>query len=557
MSDKPKLIIHSASSSSNVWTLKDNLDYARTVEMDGMVMNGASSWNLMKPGVEISLADTQNQMAGFEEFNAEKHNYFLTQTDDPGDLFDDAAWAQVVENFRTVAFAAKEAGYKGLIFDNEEYNGQWQNFPEHYENADPSNELAYQNQAALRGKQIMEAINDVFPDAEVGVMHGPYMSVFQEGQPDAIVGQGGGPSFHELRGAFFTGLAEGQGENQTLIDMGELYALRSEEDFAQSQQYRSEIIQDLFDWSVPAEVRENWDELIVQSHMLYTDEYPVGATMSPEILETTLLNAFNQSEDVVFIFSSPGKEDWFTEGALDGAWSDAIVNATEAFFDETEPTEPEQPDEPVEPEDPITPDTVSIDGRTVVGTDFVDTLTATNNADIIYGLAGNDWIASGGGNDVLFGGTGNDEMLGGAGDDVLMGGAHGDFLYGGGGNDDLDGGSGDDNIWGQWGENTITGGAGEDWLRGGTGNDIIHGGADDDVMWGGAGRDTFVFVVGDGRGEIRDFEDGVDVLSMIGLSFDDLVITQNGDATLISYGSDEIELSQTPITQIDSADFLF
>ncbi|QUJ75255.1 hypothetical protein KDD17_09540 [Sulfitobacter albidus] len=546
MSQRPNLIIHSASESSNVWTLKNNLDFARTVGMDGMVMNGASSWNLMKPGVVIGLEDTRNQMDGFEEFNADYHNYFLTQTDDPGDVFDDAAWGQVVDNFRTVALAAREAGYKGLIFDNEEYNGQWQNFPEHYENADPSNQLAYQNQTALRGRQIMEAINEVFPEAEVGVMHGPYMSVFDEGQPDAIIGQGGGPGFHELRGALFTGMAEGLGPDQTLIDMGELYALRSAADFALSQTYRSSGIADLFDWSVDAQVRENWDDLVVQSHMLLTDEFPVGFTMSPEILEETLINAFAHSEEAVFIFSNPGDEDWFSPGGLDAAWTQAVENALAAA--DAAPSVPEDTPAPA-------PDAPVIDGLQVTGTQGADTLTASNEADVITGLAGNDDMASGGGADTMFGGTGNDTMQGGAGEDLLLGGAHGDFLYGGGQNDRLDGQNGDDNLWGQWGNDSLMGGAGDDWIRGGDGDDVIWAGAGQDVVWGEAGSDTFAFTAQDGRTEIRDFASGTDVILITDATFADLQIAQRGDAVLVAYGDTEIEVLQT--VELDASDFVF
>ncbi|WP_299029749.1 calcium-binding protein [uncultured Sulfitobacter sp.] len=543
MTDRPNLIIHSASSSSNVWTLKNNLDFARTVEMDGMVMNGASSWNLMKPGVAISLEDTRNQMNGFEDFNAEYHNYFLTQTDDPGDVFNDAAWAQVVDNFRTVALAAREAGYQGLIFDNEEYNGKWQNYPEHYENADPSNLLVYQNQTSLRGQQIMEAINEVFPEAEVGVMHGPYMSVFDEGQPSAIVRQGGGPGFHELRGAFFTGMTQGLGPDQTLIDMGELYELRTAAEFAQSQEYRSDIIADLFGWSVDVQVRENWDDLVAQAHMVLTDEYPVGATMTPEIFEETLVNAFAHSEEAVFIFSNPGDEDWFTPNGLDPAWTQAVEGAITTA--EAAPTEPETP----------VPELPEIDGMRVTGTQQADTLSASNAADVINGLGGNDDMASGGGNDTMNGGTGNDTMFGGAGNDQLNGGAHGDFLYGGGGNDQLDGQIGDDNIWGLWGHDSLMGGDGDDWIRGGNGDDVIWAGSGSDVVWGEDGGDTFVFAAGDGTNQIRDFERGSDVIIVAGASFADLTISQRGDATVVEHGGTQIEVLQTAV--LDQSDFVF
>lgn len=581
-------------------------------------------------------------MAGLHDFNAEKHNYFLTQTDDPGDVFDDAAWAQVVENFRTVALAAKEAGYKGLIFDNEEYGGKWQNYPEHYEkNADSSSKLAYQNQAALRGKQIIEAINEVFPDAEFGVMHGSYMSVYQAGQPSAITSQGGAASDHELRGPFFTGLAEGLGPNQKLIDMGELYKLRTQEDFKHSQDYRSNTIQDLFDWSVSDDLRANWDDKVTQSHMLITTEFPPGSVMAPGILEPTLVNAFKQSEDVVFIFSNPGEEDWFTQSALEPAWYRAIENAQatadQIYADgytlaggmppaprpEPEPKpEPEpEPDVapqpgPKEPEveldvvgndDDANPPTGGDDPEPIVGIEVrgdnkANNLTATSGDDVIFGLGGNDTLIGGAGDDLFYAGRGKDEVRGGAGadtvngntgNDTLIGGGQsdrlfgnkghddvsgnwgGDRLFGGRGNDTINGdsendllsggrggdaasgGDGDDRLAGGPGNDRLNGDSGDDEIDGGNGKDYLSGGAGFDHLTGGAGRDIYVFDQGNEGARIYDFEQNMDRIQINTGTFEDLVITQRENVTVVEFDGGYIEILNTNAATVDAADFLF
>ena len=59
-------------------------------------------------------------------------NYLLVVTDNPGDLFDDAAWNRVIENWRIVAEVANDVGFTGIQFDNEEYFGNWDDFPEDY-----------------------------------------------------------------------------------------------------------------------------------------------------------------------------------------------------------------------------------------------------------------------------------------------------------------------------------------------------------------------------------------------------------------------------------------
>ncbi|TGD62897.1 hypothetical protein EYC08_15045 [Tabrizicola sp. WMC-M-20] len=52
----------------------------------------------------------------------------------------------------------------------------------------------------------------------------------------------------------------------------------------------------------------------------------------------------------------------------------------------------------------------------VVGTGFNDTITGSNDANLIYGGAGDDLIDAGAGNDTVFGGAGNDTIIGGSDD---------------------------------------------------------------------------------------------------------------------------------------------
>ena len=58
----------------------------------------------------------------------------------------------------------------------------------------------------------------------------------------------------------------------------------------------------------------------------------------------------------------------------------------------------------------------------VGGTAGFDSLSGTENSDIIYGLGGNDYINAGAGDDVIYGGAGNDRIVTGAGDDTVDGG---------------------------------------------------------------------------------------------------------------------------------------
>lgn len=128
-----------------------------------------------------------------------------------------------------------------------------------------------------------------------------------------------------------------------------------------------------------------------------------------------------------------------------------------------------------------------------------DTLTGTDEYDILAGHAGNDVIrafdggsslSGGAGHDRLFGGDGFDYIRGGAGRDRITAGNDGDTLYGGTGNDVIRGEAGRDYIDGESGKDLLFGGRGNDFIYGGRGNDALSGGAGNDQLSGQAGDDT-------------------------------------------------------------------
>jgi len=129
----------------------------------------------------------------------------------------------------------------------------------------------------------------------------------------------------------------------------------------------------------------------------------------------------------------------------------------------------------------------------------------TNGNDVLAGTFSNDTIIAGGGNDVVIALAGADTVSGNDGNDALTGGTGNDLLKGGNGADILLGGFGDDEIFG---------GDGADIINGGFGNDILYGtnrsNVDNDM-------DIFVFGKLDGHDQVRNFEVGVDKISLVGL----------------------------------------
>jgi hypothetical protein len=308
----------------------ENLGHIEALPFDGMVINVPDSWRLMSPDWVVEERETRRWLEPLRgQFETMTENYLLAVVDRPGDLFDDAEWRRVVDNWRTVAKVASDVGFVGIQFDNEEYFGKWQNFPEDYSRGDAARGLAaYQAQTALRGREIAEAVAEVWPDAKLSAMHGPYLSVEGgDSEPAAINAQAGGADLHELRGAFFTGLAEGAGPGMTLIDGGELYRLRTRAEFEEARDYRAETVPSLIDWTVDPALIRDWQERIAFGSTVYTDEFPAGATQTPRSFQATLQNAIATSEELVVVYSEIERFGWLSEDALPARWENAAREA--------------------------------------------------------------------------------------------------------------------------------------------------------------------------------------------------------------------------------------
>ncbi len=189
-----------------------------------------------------------------------------------------------------------------------------------------------------------------------------------------------------------------------------------------------------------------------------------------------------------------------------------------------------------------------------------DLLVGRGGDDYLYGGADEDFVIGGDGNDEVDGGFGNDTVTGNGGDDLVIGGPGNDLLVGQDGGDLLDGGDDNDILDGGNGDDTLEGGSGNDILRGRAGEDDLAGGLGRDYLTGGQDADTFVFrslaetVVGAMRDQILDFEQGLDLIVVAGLSPG--VFEFRGTAGFAPTGNPELRLFETPtgstIVQVDT-----
>ncbi|MEL4896703.1 Ig-like domain-containing protein, partial [Crocosphaera sp. Alani8] len=162
---------------------------------------------------------------------------------------------------------------------------------------------------------------------------------------------------------------------------------------------------------------------------------------------------------------------------------------------------------------------------------------------------------------VSFGSTGDDTL-----DPATIPDFNGidDFLFAGAGNDLVETTSaiGGNRIYGQSGNDTFFLGD-DNRAFGGNGDDIFYLVGDRNIITGGAGSDQFWLALAElplDVDTITDFELDVDTIGIggLGLSFDDLTLTQQGSNTLVSGNGDELGLLlNVNSSQLDESDFIF
>ncbi len=155
------------------------------------------------------------------------------------------------------------------------------------------------------------------------------------------------------------------------------------------------------------------------------------------------------------------------------------------------------------------------------------TVTAPANANItIKGSNGVDNLRGSARSETITGNNGADKIMGGLGSDRLFGDNSADLLRGDGG-DDL-----------------LVGGAGGDTLRGSFGADILIGANYNSltnvITQDGGGVDIYVLEANTGLDIVRGYQVGSDKIGLLGISSNNLILTQQGGDTLISLNGENL-----------------
>jgi hypothetical protein len=342
--NQPRLIllnsIYTEAMTSNI---VKNISYIDTLPFDGIVLNGGDMWNTFGNGfseaafrnTEIPYSEILAQLQPLSgKFKNLKHFFIQINVVKTADFFDD--WSVIINNWRMTARALKEAGpeFAGIFFDNEEYTASrlW-----HYpDNVDyKSKSLAeYIAQARMRGRQIMEACLEEFPEIKIITAHGPYWS-----EPKAPLYVSTQTGYIELAGPFFVGMAEAQTEQSLVLDGGENYRFRNVMQFEASYQWRKYTIASVENDSpdIQDTLRPVWpDKISISFGVSDVGNNPSYGPMDPSIMRTTLENALNRCDDYVWYYPESDSRYILRPGAYTSnkEWIDAIsgaYNASKAF----------------------------------------------------------------------------------------------------------------------------------------------------------------------------------------------------------------------------------
>jgi len=306
--------------------LRQNKTFLETLPFDGIAVYLRSPDGTDNPTMDLmvnkpigypAIAKVLAPLKGLQ-FNNLTQNFAAIFSGRPPDFFND--WSTIIRNFSDLAKAIREVGLKGVYFDNENYFSKWSNYPMGVEF--PAMTLkAYQDQARLRGRQVMEAMVATFPDIVVISLHGPYIS-----EPKAPV-----PLFpqwwstNQLMGPFFSGFMEGAGKKATVVDGGKLFHLRTPQEFLDSYNWRKAgIVQDKVDSEfIPAQLRLAWAARINVAFGVY-DQPVATADMHPDILKPTLTAALRQSDRYAWFCAERNS---YLKPAKDGGAADTWVAA--------------------------------------------------------------------------------------------------------------------------------------------------------------------------------------------------------------------------------------
>lgn len=267
-----------------------------------------------------------------------KLNFAIVEWQRDLDPFDD--WSVVIANFTNLAKAAKAAGLVGVVIDNEASlisddgaTGLRVNYPADVRFASTHSVYEYRARTQLISKQIMQAMLVEFPRLAVVVLRGPSATeLLTPPQLTPPLGYGQ-PA---LLGSFFTGFVEAKTDAAMVIDGGDDYGLRRDEEFVASVAWRKSGLAAVTNSPfMPQAMRPIWPTAVSAAFGLRETDGYFGQTAIANITpvwENSVTMALRNAD--AFVWTSFDSTD-MTLAAASNAFVQATVRAKAAALSST------------------------------------------------------------------------------------------------------------------------------------------------------------------------------------------------------------------------------
>ena len=252
-----------------------------------------------------AIEDLKN--TGFKKFT---HNFLRFNTT-PADVdwFDDRAFEAITGNARLAAKIARQGKAAGILFDIEQYNGQLFHFEKQRE---PRTFDEYAKQARRRGREVMAAFQEGFPDLHVLLTFGHTLPYGQtNGEKDKLA-----KAEYGLAAPFLDGLFDAAAGRSRIIDGYELsYGFKHLQRFREAKELFQAQIPDFA--GSPQKLKEHgrlgfglWMDYDWRNKAWVEDDYSRNH-FTPIQFEVSLHEAWKNTDRYVWIYTETPK--WWTE----------------------------------------------------------------------------------------------------------------------------------------------------------------------------------------------------------------------------------------------------
>jgi hypothetical protein len=306
--------------------VREHITAMERMPFDGITVSLPELGSRVQRREALTYAEFQEELAPLGSVHSTRlaHNYAVVFATPAGSFFDD--YSIPVANFAMLARAAKSVGLEGILYDNEEYFGSVAAYPANC----PGHTIEQcQDQARLRGQQVMDAMRAEWPGIRVMTFFGPWVSDPQTARfLSPILPYHDVSGDHQLMGSFVVGLtASTVGTRAQVVDAGEIYGAATPAQFAAVNFWRKHGMPGRSSL-IPTPLKSSWAQIISTGFVIY-DQSDAVARGKLDGWQRLVSNALAATDEYVVVYTE--RFDWWGTGwptdPVPQAWIRATADA--------------------------------------------------------------------------------------------------------------------------------------------------------------------------------------------------------------------------------------